>query len=214
MKQLRHDREVQTKELTEAQEFKARLLTVMGTVGQNRMTTGLSNPCSPNFTEPHQGVQEAREASQNGEAEVDPVRSFESSTSSRSGPTPKRTKRRPSLNSPLTHSTRTIRGTSKREKSLGNTLANSRKQPLKDLSLNTKTADVWTPTQSRCQRSQDQCAGKLETMSKENDTHDLQEDIRDASFGSDVFTSTNQQQLYESGGPMSGDIYDETTVDF
>ena len=213
MNQLRHDRDEQTKELTEAQEFRARLLKVMGTAGQNQMTSNQPNTRTSSSNVYIQSIQGLNGESQDGGAEIDPTRSFESSTSSRSGPTPKRNKRRQSLNSPLTNPTRTVRGAS-RGKSLGNTVLRSRNKPLKDLSLNTNTADLWRPTESQCQKSQAQYAGSPRTGSKENDIQELEEEIGDTSFGSDVFTSTNEQQVNDTGGRISRDIYDETTVDF
>ena len=211
MIQLRQDCDERTKELAEAREFKSRLLTVMGTVGHNPMNVNHSKARTSTSIEYTQDIQRLNAESQYWEAEIDPVRSFESSTSSRSGPTPKRNKRRQSLNSPLTQPTRAMKGTS-RGKSLGNTALKSRKQPLKDLSLNTKTAEFWNPAPSQCRNSQDQY-GSPSMVTKENDTDDLAEDAGDTSFGSDVFTSTNQQKFNEFGDRMPGYTYDETTVD-
>lgn len=49
---------------------------------------------------------------------------------------------------------------------------------------------------------------------KEHDTYSLEDDLGKNSFDSDIFTSTNQQRLNESGSQFSKDFNDDTTVDF
>ncbi len=212
MDQLRRDREERAKELAEAQDFKAKLMTVMGTVKQTQVPVNQPCPRLLNYNEYDPDVQEVDRALPRREQEVDPAHSFESSTSSRSGPTPKRNKTRRSLNSPLTQSTRAARK-GLRGKSLGNPAVRP-KLPLKDLSVNGQNAGSWSPTRIRRQKFQDQHAGIARAHSKENHTNSPEEDVGETSFGSDVFTSTNQQRFKGSEDQYSKDMYDETTVDF
>lgn len=213
MHQLRRDREEQTKELAEAQELKAKLMTVMGTVRPIQMPSNQPCPRTLNHSEYDQDVQEIDKALALREAGVYPTHSFESSTSSRNGPAPKRNKTRRSIDSPLTHPMRAGRRVS-RGKSLSNTAVRT-KHPLKDLGLNEQNAVPWSPIQSQRQmgrgRSQDQCAGVPTVVSKEHYVYNSEEDLGESSFGSDVFNTTNQQQL---NGPETGYSNDDTTVDF
>lgn len=212
MNQLCRERVEQAKELTEAQEFKVKLMTVMDTVGQNSAALNQPDSRKPGLIEKDQDVQGTVGPLLWGEPEANPTRSFESSISSISGSTSKRNKTRRSLNPPLPQPTRVARGAS-RGKSLSNTALKSKKHPLKDLDMNAQNAGYWSPTQSQDQKSQDHFAWIPRPASKENDNDDLAEDLGETSFGSDVFTSTNQYQLIGSENKIPSDIYDETTVD-
>ncbi len=211
--QLRRDREERTKELAEAQELKAKLMTVMGTVRPIQMPSNQPCPRTSNYSEYDQDVQDIDRASPQREAGVYPTHSFGSSTSNRSGPVPKRNKTRRSIDSPSTHPMRAGRRGS-RGKSLSNTAVRP-KHPLKDLGLNGQNAIPWSPIQSQRQmgqdQSQDQYAGVPTAASKKHYINSLEEDLGETSFGSDVFTSTNQQRLNGSGSRC---FNDDTTVDF
>jgi len=134
-----------------------------------------------------------------------------SSTSSRTGPIPKRNKTRRSLDSSLTHSTRANRR-GPRGKSLSNIAIRS-KHPLRDLDLNEQNVVSWSPTQTQCQKSEDQYI-VVPKARKEHDTYSLEDDLGKNSFGSDIFTSTNQQRLNGPGSQFSKGFNDDTTVDF
>lgn len=97
--------------------------------------------------------------------------------------------------------------------SLSNTAVRP-KNPLKDLGLNGQNAVSWSPTQIQSQKPQAHYAGVPNEASKEHDTYSLEEDLGETSFGSDVFTSTDQQRLNGSGSPFPKGFDDDTTVDF
>ena len=212
MNQLCQERVEQAKELAEAQEFKVKLMTVMGTVGQNPASLNQPNSRKLDSIAKDQDAQGKVGALLRGYPEANPTRSFDSSASSRSGSTPKRNKTRRNLNPPLTQPIRAARGTS-RGKSLSNTAMKWKEYPLKDLDMNVQNAGYWSPTRSQDQKSQDHFAWIPRPASKENDNDDLEEDLGETSFGSEVFTSTNQHQLINSENKIPSNTYDETTVE-
>ena len=180
----------------------------MGTVQQDQ--TLLNQPKPRTFISNEYGldVPDMDQPSSPKKPKADSMCSFESSTSSRSGPTPKRNRTRRSLKSPVTRPGKPVEG-GPRRKSLSNTITKPRKHALQDLGLNAQNAGFWSST-----RSQDQYPSIRTAASKENDTDDPERDRGDTSFGSDVFTSTSPEQVNGLGGRTSTDNYDETTVDF
>lgn len=206
---LRRDREERARELAEAQELKAKLMTVMGTVKPIQISSNQRCSRTLNIFEHDQDVQDMDRALPLREAGSYPTHSFGSSTSNRSGPTPKRNKTRRSFDSPLTHPTRADRR-GPRGKSLSNTAV----RPLKELGLSGQNAVCWSPTQPQRQKSHDQYAGVPKAARTEHGSYSLEEDLGESSFGSDVFTGTNQQRLDGSGSRVSKCFYDDTTVEF
>lgn len=201
-KRLRKEREERAKEFAEAQELSARLMAVMGitknhrtacntsTVG-SREERSISSPCKP--ASPDLPT-----------SDVDLTLSSESSTADRSGSTPKRTKRRRSLQSKRDEVVTTAGATTR-------STMRQRRVPLAEIGLRQGRGPV-TPTQL--------LAHSHAYNSKETDCKVLQMtnrglDSDDEFFGGgDVFASTDQQRLSVLGTKPYESITDETTADF
>ena len=201
-KRLRKERENRAKEFAEAQELSARLMAVMGiTKNQgtacNTSTTGsreepsVSSPCKP--------------ASPDLPAsDVGLTPSSESSTGNRSGPTPKRTKRRRSLQSKRDEVVTTARASTR-------SVMRQRRVPLAEIGSRQSRGPV-TPTQllphSHSYNPKETDGEALHMTSRHLDSDD------ESFGGGDVFTSTDQQHLPFLGNKPSENMSDETTFDF
>lgn len=202
IKRLRKERQERGKEFAEAQELSARLMAVMGITKNQRAfcntsTTGsreersVSSPCKSGS--PGLPV-----------SDVDLTVSSESSTSNRSGPTPKRTKRRRSLQSKRDEVVSTGRASTR------STLKKSR-VPLAELGSRQSRGPA-TPTQLLHHfhpYNQKEVDGEaLQASNRHMDSDD------ECFSGGDIFTSTDQQRLSVLGNKPSDSIFDETTAEF
>ena len=201
-KRLRKEREERAKEFAEAQELSARLMAVMG-ITKNQgpacdtSTTGsreersVSSPCKP--------------ASPDLPAsDVGLTPSSESSTANRSGPTPKRTKRRRSLQSKRDEVVTTARASTR-------SVMRQRRVPLAEIGSRQSRGPV-TPTQllpySHSYNPKEIDGEALHMTSRHLDSDG-------ESFGEgDIFTSTDQQRLSVPVNIPCESISDETTADF
>ena len=198
-KRLRKEREERAKEFAEAQELSARLMAVMGiTKNQgaacNTGTTSskeqrsVSSPCKP--ASPDLPV-----------SDVDLTPS--SSTANRSGPTPKRTKRRRSLQSKRDEAITTARATR-------STIRRPR-IPLAEIDSR-QSRGPRTPTQplphSHSYDTKEATGKALYVTNRHLDSDD------EYFGGGDIFTSTDQQRLSLPDYRPSESIPDETTADF
>ncbi len=202
IKRLRKEREDRAREFAEAQELSARLMAVMG------MTKNQGAFCNTNTT----GSREERGASSPRKpgspdlpaSDTDMIPSSKSSSSNGSGPTPKRTKRRRSLQSKHDEVVTTGRASTR------NTVRKSR-VPLADLGSR-QSRDPVTPTQllhhfhSSNQKEIDVEA--LQVTNRHLDSDD------ECFGGSDIFTSTDQERSLALGNKPPESILDETTADF
>ena len=201
-KRLRKEREERAKEFAEAQELSARLMAVMGItknqeVACNASTTSskehrsVSSPCKPASTDLPV-------------SDVDLTPSSESSTANRSGPTPKRTKRRRSLQSKRDEVVTTARASTR------STIRRPR-VPLAEIGSRQSRGPV-TPTQplphSHSYNSKEANGEALHMTNRHLDSDD------ESFGGGDVFTSTDQQRLSLPDHKPIESIPDETTADF
>ena len=205
IKRLREERQARATEFAEAQELSARLMAVMGITKNQRAfcntsRTGsreersASSPCKPG-SPGSPGLPPS---------DVDFTPSSESTTSNKSGPTPKRTKRRRSSQSKRDEVVATGRASRR------STLRKSR-VPLAELGSRQSRSPA-TPTQllhhfhSYSQRKIDGEA--LQATNEHVDSDD------ECFGGGDIFTSTDQQRLSVLGNKPSESMFDETTADF
>ena len=201
IKCLRKERQERAKEFAEAQELSARLMTVMGITKNQRAFCNTSKP----------GSREERSASSPCEpgspglraSDVDLTPSSESSTSNRSGPTPKRTKRH--------------RSSQPKRDEVGPT---GRASPRSTLRKHRVPLAELRSRQSRGPATPTQLLHHFHSYNqKELDGEELQAtnrhvDSDDECFGGgDIFTSTDQQRLSVLGNKPSESMSDETTAD-
>ena len=209
---LSEEREERAREFAQAQELSSKLMVVMGaksgqravfhkeTVSLKGVEISSDNPileeadyCNPDtkFTQP-----------------------MGSNASSRSGPTPKRSKPRRSFQTPFRQQPRIYVG-SKPVKSTHGTISKVGRQPLKDLGVSTKNQRNPTPS-GPGQKADERHEGLVDChMNNENNAALGEVDFGDLSFGgSDIFTSTAKEETQVLRSRIPKDIYDETTADF
>ena len=201
IKRLRKERQERAKEFAEAKELSARLMAVMGITKNQQASCNMSKT----------GSEEDRSASSPCKlgspglraSDVDLTLSSESSTSNRSGPTPKRMKRRRSSQS---------KGDEAVPRGRASTYSTLRKSrvPLAELGSRQGRGPA-TPTQllhhfhSYNQKEIDVEA--LQVTGRHVDSDD------ECVGGGDIFTSTDQQRLSVLGSKPSESMFDETTAD-
>ena len=212
LNQVRQDQDERTRELAEAQEFQAKLMRVMGTMKQVQASPNHGSPLMLN-EKYYPDLQDAEISLTPRELEKDPVHSLESSPTSHAGSAPKRTKTQRGFNSVSMYTERAAEIDSMGKRRSNNASEKWKRHPLKVRYLNTQDPEFWSPTQIQPQKTLGQNANTMRGANKENAIDYLEEDPGEKSFGSDVFTSTDYQHLNGSGGQVSKDKFDDTTLD-
>ena len=202
IKHLRKEREDRAREFAEAQELSARLMAVMDSTKnqgaicntsptgsrEGRGASSLCKPGSPDLPA----------------SDTDMTPSSKSSSSNKSGPTPKRTKRRRSSQSKRGDIATTGRASTR------NTVRKSR-VPLSELGSRQSRGPV-TPTQllhhSHLYNQKQIHVEALHVPNRHLDSDD------ELFGGSDIFSSTDQQRSSAPGNKPSESVLDETTVEF
>lgn len=209
IEKLLKDRKEKAREFAEAQDLSTKLMTVMGlkTEQPPALAQGLAKSGFRNIfvdsPDAHQGSRR--------QTATAPAPSFESSTSSKSGPTPKRTRPRRTTRSPTMHQTK-ISTVAKTVKTAHDTTSRSTRQPLKDLSVSlynrspvrTQEHGLGKPQQ---ERDYSWVAGKHHG--------DEATELGDLSFGgSDLFASTEKECSSTRDERRPSQLLDESTADF
>ena len=202
IKRLRKEREERAKEFAEAQELSARLMAVMD------ITKNQGAACNTSTT----GSREERGISSSYKpaspdlpaSDADLAPSSESSIRNKSGPTPKRTKRRRSSQSKRDEVVMTAQASTR-------STMRQRRVPLAEIGSRQSRGPV-TPTKLLPHIHSN---NPKETDGEALQMSNRQLDSDDESFGEgDMFTSTDQQRLSVLGNKPSESISDETTVDY
>ena len=201
-KRLRKEREERAKEFAEAQELSARLMAVMGITKNQGTACNTSTTCS---REERSVSSPCKPASPDLPAsDVGLTPSSESSTANRSGPTPKRTKRRRSLQSKRDEGVATARATTR-------SVMRQPRVPLAEIGSRQSRGPV-TPTQllphSHSYNPKETDGEALHMTSRHLDSDE------ESFGGGDIFTSTDQQRLSVAVNIPCESISDETTADF
>ena len=205
IKGLRRQREKQAEEVAEARALKNGFMAFMGNIKDQ---PGSGHTYSPQAS--HPSITGTPEEPAAGPV---PTASSTSSTSSKSGPTPKRMKR---------HRASFQKYTTKPKKSDGSagsvrrTPIKAHRTPLADLGVGLSLTQL-TPTQ-RVEWTKPHLAASANKQAlKENDEIQVWHSDDESFGGEDIFTSTNQRQLSalrnRTSKPVS-DGYDETTAEF
>ena len=201
IKRLRKERQERAKEFSEAKELSARLMAVMGVTKNQRAF------CNTSTT----GSREERSASSPYKpdspglpvSDVDLTASSESSDSNRSGPTPKRTKRRRSSQSKCDEVIPAGRASTR------SVLKKSR-VPLAELGSRQSRGPA-TPTQLHHHlHSYNQKEVDGEALRASNRHVDSDDELFG---GGDIFTSADQQRLSVLGNKPLESMFDETTAE-
>lgn len=202
------EREERAREFAQAQELSSKLMAVMAAVGVKNVqsdTYHKENVSSKEVDIPSENsVMEETDYCNSG---TEISKSFGSSASGRSAPTPKRSKPRRSFKTPFLQQNQTSLGF-KSAKSTQGTLPRAKRQPLKDLEAG---------RQNQCKSMPFQSGQKVGDCRMNNDNGlALDEvDVGDVSFeGSDIFTSTAKGRTQVLRSRLPENIYDETTADF
>lgn len=203
---LRRHHEKRAKDFAEAQEISTRLMAVIGlkqpkaasdelqtgTALQDLGTQGEHLPCNPDSI-------------------AAATQSFGSSTSTTSGPTPKRTKTHQRFKPLDSRRANAVFNTTNRKASRNNTVK-ERRCPLMNLSHVTRNVGISTPSQPLCQ-SRDRIQENDEA-SKENKDMDCIDNPYDKSFDdSDMFTGMYQHSLNGRGDTTASEALDDATMD-
>jgi len=210
IEKLLRDRKEKAKEFAEAQDLSTKLMAVMG-LNTEQPPALAHKPAKPGFKDIFVDSPEAHQSSRRQTAPV-PAQSFESSTSSKTGPTPKRTRPRRTTRTPSTQQAKINIG-AKTVKTAHETTAQSTRQPLKDLNVS-----VHNRSPVRTQR---RGFGKPQPEQDYNwedgkDQGDGFTDSGDLSFGgSDIFTSTEKERPSARDEHEHSQLHhDESTADF
>lgn len=202
---MTEEREERAREFAQAQELSSKLMAVMGTKTGKPGAYHRENGSSKGVGIPLENtVREETDCSNSG---TEFSQHSGSSASSRSGPTPKRSRPRPSFKTPFLQQTKTTLGLHS-AKSAHGTFPRTKRQPLKDLRIGTqnrRNSMHFEPSQKTVD-----CR-----MSSDNGLAPDEGEVGDVSFeGSEIFTSTAREQTQVLRSKISENIYDETTADF
>ena len=141
------------------------------------------------------------------------LRAFGSSTSTRNGPTPKRSKPRRSTKTPTMQQSRILSG-SRTVKSAHMDFPQLQRQPLTDLGFDGRNKCLPSSTH-RGDKFGDGDEPPILGQSEADDHIHAADGVGDLSFGdSDIFASTDHQRENKNSLSTGRDIYDETTADF
>ncbi|SLM38433.1 hypothetical protein LPUS_08646 [Lasallia pustulata] len=203
---LIEERKERAREFAQAQELSSKLMAVMGArTGQSdayqKEDFSLKGAKIPPPEDP------VSEEVDRGSSDTENTKSFGSSASSKSEPTPKRSKPRRSFKSPFLQRSDTCMGF-KSAKSTHGGPPRAKRQPLKDIGVGTQDQRNSTPSEPS------QKLGKC-LINNDNSLALDEVDVGDLSFeGSNIFTSTAREgtQVLRSRIPQK--IYDETTTEF
>ncbi len=209
IEKLLKDRKEKAREFAEAQDLSTKLMAVMGfkTEQPPALTHGPEKSGSRDiFVDSPDAYQGSRR-----QTATAPAPSFESSTSSKSGPTPKRTRPRRTTRTPSMHQTK-ISTDAITVKTAHDTASRSTRQPLKDLSVSISNR---SPV-----RTQQHGLGKLRQereyswVDGKNHVDEVME-LGDLSFGgSDLFASTEKECSSAPDEQGHLQLHDESTADF
>lgn len=201
---LRRDQEQRAKEFAEAQELSSRLMAVMG----SKQPQAASDNFQSSTALHNLGTQGARLSNDlNSIAAV--TQSFGSSTSSTSGPTPKRSKTYQRFKSPTAHRAKVVCNATNGKATRDRTVK-ERRRPLINLGDGTQNVGMFTPSQPlRQKRDRIQ---ENDEASKENRDMDCSNNPDDESF--DMFTGTNEHSINERWDEAAPEVLDDTTDEF
>ena len=204
---LLKDRKEKAKEFAEAQDLSSKLMAVMGPKTEQATSLAPNMASSGHcdiFVDSEFGGQDVRRQRNTASAQ-----SFESNTSSKSGPTPKRTRPRRNTRTPSMQQTKIDVG-AKTAKIVHDTRSQSTRQVLKDLGVSVHNKSPMKTQQhglGKWQQEQDSIS-----IAGEDQDEELM-DFGDLSFGgSDVFTSTGKEPSPPQDKAESH-LDDETTAD-
>ncbi|KAL9121926.1 MAG: hypothetical protein Q9187_001518 [Circinaria calcarea] len=143
----------------------------------------------------------------------DLLRSFAPSVSSRSGSTPKRSKPRRSMKTPIMQQSRVSMGHNTVRGARGD-CPRSQRQPLKDLGFDGQNKSMPSPNQLASKFGDDNGPSTPGEVGRDGHIYDA-DGLGDLSFeDSNVFASTDHRREDKNGCSADRDIYDETTADF
>lgn len=204
---LRRNQEQRAKEFAQAQELSSRLMAVMG----------LKQPeaASDNFGS-GKALQHVGNQAGHLPCNPDPIaavtQSFGSSTSSTSGPTPKRTKKYQRFKPLTSHRTKAVFNATNGKATRDSTIK-ERRLPL--LNLNDVAQNVRISTPSQPLRQKPDRIQENDEASKENRDMDCSDNLDDDSFDdSNMFTGTYRHSLNGRWNKVVPEALDDTTVEF
>lgn len=209
IEKLLKERKEKAKEFAEAQDLSTKLMAVMG-LKPDQASAHSYNPATSSLKDIFVDSPKSQHGSRR-QTTTATSQSFESSTSSKSGPTPKRTRPRRSTRTLSMQQAKIDLGT-KTVKTAHDTTSRSSREPLKDLSVS-----VHNKSPVRTQRHG---FGKPQpephhhwTDGKDQGDEAMEDD--DPSFGgSDIFTSTEKEQALAWDDQGHSQVYEESTADF
>ena len=209
VEKLLKDRKEKAREFAEAQDLSTKLMAVMG-LKTDQAPALTHNPPKPSIKD----IFADNSAGQHGsrsQTTTASSHSVESSTSSKSGPTPKRTRPRRSTRTPNTQQTKITLG-AKTVKTAHDTISQSTRQPLKELGA---AVHNRSPVKTQRHGSGKLQPGQDHVWVDERGEVDQAMDYGDLSFGgSDVFASTEKELSSARDVHRHSQLYDESTADF
>lgn len=208
VERFRNEREVKAKEFAEVQDLSRKLMAVMGRrteqsvhLTSDKITSETSEP-SVDTPVGQQAIHRLRTAKSS--------QLFESSTSSKSSPTSKRTRPRRNAKTPSLQQAKIDLG-AKTVKTAHNAMSPSPRRPLEDVGVNIYNLSPVKTQQHVGTKGREGLDREMSVASQ----YDALMEIGDLSFsGSDVFTSTERQRSPAPHHSSRTELYDETTADF
>ena len=209
IEKLLRDRKEKAREFAEAQDLSTKLMAVMGLKSEQASAVAHhSAKASSNdiYVDSPDGHQASRTQSTTASAQ-----SFESSTSSKSGPTPKRTRPRRTTKTSSLQQTKIDLG-AKTVKTAHDTTYQPSRQPLKDVGMGVPNR---SPVRAaRHGFGKPQLEGDRGWIGGEDRADEVME-LGDLSFGgSDVFPSTEKEPSSARDEHGNSHLYEESTTDF
>jgi len=209
IERLLKERKEKAREFAEAQDLSSKLMAVMGFKTEQSVPLP-SNTVNSDTSEISVDTPIGQQATRR-ERTTHSTQSFGSSTSSRSGPTPKRTRPR-RITKTLSMSQTRINLGAKTVKTAHNNMSRSPRHPLKDLGVGMHNkSPVKTQRHGPSKGQQEPSSNGIDM----EDRYDAVMEIGDLSFGgSDIFTSTEKQLPPTPHEHTHLDVDEETTADF